>query len=87
VRGLQTRAYKKILRGEYTDLPETEDEVRAIKLIKLIETSLIQTISAFFIISTMHCFGRSVIYILIAAISPNTLPNYPQAGHDDIFPL
>lgn len=31
VRGLQTRAYKAILRGGFIDLPETEDEVRTIK--------------------------------------------------------
>ncbi len=33
VRGLQTRAYKAILRGGFIDLPETEDEVRAIKAV------------------------------------------------------
>jgi CHAT domain-containing protein/Tfp pilus assembly protein PilF len=33
IRGLQTRAYKDILRGGFTALPETEDEVRAIKAV------------------------------------------------------
>ncbi len=33
VRGLQTRAYKEILRGGFVALPETEDEVRAIKTV------------------------------------------------------
>ena len=33
VRGLQTRAYQAILRGGFIDLPETEDEVRAIKAV------------------------------------------------------
>jgi CHAT domain-containing protein len=33
VRGLQTRAYKAILRGGFIDLPETEDEARAIKAV------------------------------------------------------
>jgi CHAT domain-containing protein/tetratricopeptide (TPR) repeat protein len=33
VRGLQTRAYKAILRGGFIALPETEDEVRAIKVV------------------------------------------------------
>ncbi len=33
VRGLQTRAYKAILRGGFIALPETEDEVRAIKAV------------------------------------------------------
>ncbi len=40
VRGLQTRAYKAILRGGFIDLPETEDEVRAIQaVLKAPETS------------------------------------------------
>lgn len=33
IRGLQTRAYQKILRGGFEALPETEDEVRAIKAV------------------------------------------------------
>ncbi|MDP2046730.1 MAG: CHAT domain-containing tetratricopeptide repeat protein, partial [Deltaproteobacteria bacterium] len=33
IRGLRTRAYKDILRGGFMDLPETEDEVRAIKAV------------------------------------------------------
>jgi CHAT domain-containing protein/tetratricopeptide (TPR) repeat protein len=33
IRGLQTRAYKAILRGGFIALPETEDEVRAIKAV------------------------------------------------------
>ncbi|MGO8761822.1 MAG: CHAT domain-containing tetratricopeptide repeat protein [Desulfobaccales bacterium] len=40
VRGLQTRAYKAILRGGFIALPETEDEVRAIQaVLKAPETS------------------------------------------------
>ena len=31
VRGLQTRAYREIMGGTFPELPETEDEVRAIK--------------------------------------------------------
>ena len=31
VRGLQTRAYREIMGGKFEELPETEDEVRAIK--------------------------------------------------------
>lgn len=87
MRGLQTRAYKKILRGGFADLPETEDDVRAIKPIKLLKTSLIQTIFAFFIIPTMNCLGRSVIHILIAAISPSTLPNYRSGRAWRYFPF
>ncbi len=33
IRGLQTRAYQQILRGGFEALPETEDEVRAIKAV------------------------------------------------------
>lgn len=40
VRGLQTRAYLEIMRGSFAELPETEDEARAIKeLLKAPEQS------------------------------------------------